>query len=479
MNAARRPNILFVLADQLRAISVPVYGRGGARMPNLERMAAEGVVFTQALSTCPLCTPYRAMLLTGRHPQTTGHVVNFVQTRHDEISVADAFNRAGYRTGWVGKWHLGVGHFPVPHLQGPEYIPQGRDRLGFEYFRAYNYRTEYFNGWVGLDDWNAERWEGYETDGLLKYAFEFLDRSDTRPFCLFVSPHQPHQSDRRPTVPEAYYARAPEDAWLPPNVAERDRPRARAMLRDYHAMAAAVDDMLGALLRRLEASSRGRDTLVVFTSDHGATGGGHGYDPWCKKQPYEEAIRVPLVARWTGRLRAGGACDALVTPVDLFPTLCGLAGAPAPRSVEGLDLSRAWRGEPGGPSQDAVLTMDFSAHPDFAVAEDDPRRKPHYEPWRGARTPRHHFIRWLSGREALYDLEADPWQRNNLAAEPPCATLRRAMEERLQSLLARRGDCLQSGAAYADWFDARRRIVRNAFGPLPPPESPPDGSRFS
>jgi len=478
VSRASKPNLLFLLADQLRAASVPAYGDRSVQMPNLDALAREGVTFTQALSTCPLCTPYRAMLLTGRHPQSTGHVANFVDTRHDEISIADAFNRAGYRTGWVGKWHLALGHFPVPHLQGPDFIPQGRDRLGFEYFRAYNYRTEYFDGWVGLDDWDAERWQGYETDGLLKYAFEFLDRPDERPFCLFVSPHQPHQSDKRPTVPEKYFDRVAQEIMLPPNVAEGDRDRARKMLRDYLAMTAAVDDMLGALVRRLAESGQLENTLVVFASDHGTMGGGHGYDPWCKKQPYEESIRVPLVARWPGALRAGSRCDALIAPVDLFPTLCGLAGAPIPRSVEGLDLSRAWRGEPGGPAQDAVLTMDFTAHPDYCVAEDDPRRKAHYEPWRGVRTARHHFIRWLGGRTALYDVVADPWQMRNLAGDPACAALQRQMESQLGTLLARRGDRLQSGAAYAGWFDARRRIVRNAFGPLPHPETPPDLSLF-
>jgi len=127
-----RPNILFILADQLRARSLPVYGERQIQTPHIDRLAREGVVLSNAVATCPVCTPHRSMLLTGRHPQTIGHVINFVRTRHDEIGIGDAFARAGYRTGWVGKWHLHTGSFP--HTDGAvDYVPEGRDRLGFDY----------------------------------------------------------------------------------------------------------------------------------------------------------------------------------------------------------------------------------------------------------------------------------------------------------------------------------------------------------
>jgi arylsulfatase A-like enzyme len=472
------PNLLFVFADQLRAASAPPGEPGTRLMPHVASLAREGVTFTQAISTCPLCTPYRSMLLTGRHPQTTGHVCNFVATRPDEISIGDAFARAGYRTGWVGKWHLAVGHFSQPHHEGVDYIPEGRDRLGFEYFRGYNYHTRYFDGWLCKDDWNVEQWKGYETEGVPAYAREFLQRDDGRPFCLFVSVHPPHQTAHRPWAPEECYARVPRDLPLAPNVAEKDRTRALEMNRHYLAMTAAVDDMVGALLSDLDRAGRAADTLVVFTSDHGTMGGGHGFDPWCKKQPYEESIHVPLAARLPGKLRSGTTCDALVAPVDLFPTLAGICGVPVPQCVEGMDLSAAWLAQPGASRQDAVLTMDFTTHPDLPVGPNDPRRRPYYEPWRGVRTPRHHLIRWLDGRTALFDLERDPYQLDNLAGRAVHAALQASLERQLDALLAKRGDRLQCSSKYADWFDSRRRIVRNAFGPLPHPDSPPDWSLF-
>ena len=154
-----RPNLLFVFADQLRASSLPLYGENQIETPNLDRLAGGGVTFTNCVSTCPVCTPYRSMLITGRHPQTTGHIINSTRTRHTEISIADAFAAQGYRTGWIGKWHLHTGVWPAQNV--PDWVPEGRDRMGFQYWRAYNIHMVYFNGFVNGDDWNFEQWEGY------------------------------------------------------------------------------------------------------------------------------------------------------------------------------------------------------------------------------------------------------------------------------------------------------------------------------
>ncbi|MYB00812.1 sulfatase-like hydrolase/transferase, partial [Candidatus Poribacteria bacterium] len=143
-----KPNIVYLLADQIRACSLPVYGDTQIDTPNIDRLAQEGTVFSNAIATAPVCTPYRSMLLTGRHPQTTGHLINFVKTRHDEIGLGDVFNRNGYRTAWVGKWHLHTGSFP--EIGGRDYVPEGRDRLGFQHWRGYNFHTDYFNGTVNL-----------------------------------------------------------------------------------------------------------------------------------------------------------------------------------------------------------------------------------------------------------------------------------------------------------------------------------------
>ena len=460
----KQPNILYILTDQLRASSLPVYGESQIETPNIDRLAAEGTTFTNALSTCPVCTPYRSMLLTGRHPQSTGHVINFLRTRHDEISIADAFSSAGYRTGYVGKWHLHTGSFP--QLSGPDYVPEGRDRLGFQYWRGYNFHCDYFGGTVNLEDWRFERWNGYETDALNRYAMEFMDQSGDDPFCLFVSPHQPHSTPGK-CVPDHYLERVPADLKLPANVTEERREESLEVYRLYLAMTLALDDMVGELLDDLDRRGLTDNTIVVFTSDHGTQMGAHGWPPFQKKVPYEESVCVPLIARWPGKLPAGQTCDALTAPVDIFPTLGALCDVPVPSTVEGVNLADAWQGQPDAAEQDAVLTMNFSAT--FDYLQDG-------EEWRGVRTKDAAYAHWLNGKTELYDLTADPLEQVNLAGTPEAAELQKDMQARLDALMSERGDSLVPCTSYANWIDEQRRIVHNVGGPLPDPEKEPDWS---
>ena len=166
-----KPNVLFLMTDQLAAGMLPAYGGTVIKTPNIDRLAAQGAAFDNMISTCPVCTPYRSMWLTGRHPQTTGHVVNFMQTRYDEIGWGDVFSHAGYDTGYIGKYHLALGSFPT--ISGRDYVPEGRPRLGFRWWRGYNFHANYYDGTVNLDDWRVESWKDkYETDALTGYAFE-------------------------------------------------------------------------------------------------------------------------------------------------------------------------------------------------------------------------------------------------------------------------------------------------------------------
>ena len=152
---SKRPNVVVLFPDQLRAQSLPLFGETQIDTPHINRLASEGTLLTQAVSNCPVCTPARAMLLTGRYPQTTGHLINTTRTRHSEISIGDAFAHQGYKTAWVGKWHLHTGLWPALDRmpQHPDWVPEGRDRLGFDYWRAYNQHMVYFDGFVHRDDW--------------------------------------------------------------------------------------------------------------------------------------------------------------------------------------------------------------------------------------------------------------------------------------------------------------------------------------
>ena len=340
-----KPNVVFLLIDQLRALSLPLYGETQIATPNIDRLAAQGVVLDNAISNCPVCTPARAMLITGRHPQTTGHLMNSVRTRHSELSIADAMAKVGYRTGWVGKWHLHTGVWPALDRMPmqPDWVPEGRDRLGFQYWRAYNQHMVYFNGFVQSGNWSYERWEGYETDGLLKYGIEFMDGVEDDPFCLFISPHPPHFTPGE-FAPAEYYARLPKKLTLPANVPVEKLEESLAMYRHYLAMTLAIDDMVGNLMNYLDRTGKADNTIFVMTSDHGTQAGSQGIAPWQKKMPYEGSIRIPGIVRFPGRLPAGTRCDALTAMTDYFPTICALAGVPIPRSIEGRDVSSAWMG---------------------------------------------------------------------------------------------------------------------------------------
>ena len=463
-----RPNIVVLLTDQLRATALPLFGERQIETPNIDRLAAEGTLLTESLSTCPVCTPARAMLLTGRHPQTTGHLMNTVRTRHSEISIADAFARRGYRTGWVGKWHLHTGVWPAIDRmpQHPDWVPEGRDRLGFDYWRAYNQHMVYFDGYVHGDDWNYLQWEGYETDGVLKFGTEFIDDAGDDPFLLVLSPHQPHFTPFE-FAPDAYYERLPETLELPANVPDEMQEEAGVMYRHYLAMILALDDMVGNLMSHLERIGKADDTLIVFTSDHGTEGGAHGVKPWLKKHPHDESLRVPTILRWPSTIPAGGRCDAITTIPDLFPSLCGLCDIPVPRSVEGRDLSDAWLGKPGAETRDAALLMNFSAAYDWLVDGME---------WRGVRTATHTYARWLDGKVELFDRRNDPLEMTNLAEKPEFSETVARHERMLLDLMAERGDRLAPCTDAKNWYDSQRRVVRNVFGELGPPEAIPDWS---
>lgn len=444
---------------------MPLYGETQIATPNIDRLAAEGITFTNAVSSCPLCTPYRSMLLTGRHPQSTGHVVNFVRTRHDEIGIGDAFSHAGYRTGWIGKWHLHTGSFP--QIEGEDFVPRGRDRLGFEYWRAYNFHSEYFNGWVNTGDWGNECWQGYETEALTRYVFEFLEETADQPFCLFLSPHQPHYTYTEKFAPEKYYENIPEQLALPGNVPDSWKAESLKVYKHYLAMVLALDAMVGQLIEYLDKTSKRENTLVVLTSDHGTQMGANGIAPWAKKNPYMESLKVPFIMSLPGVLEGGCRRNPLIAPVDIFPTLCALSGIPIPKTVEGYNLSEAVLGIPGAFEQDCVLTMNFSKGHDYLLDGQE---------WRGLINKKYIYNKWLDGKIELFDIEADPLLLHNEVNNPQLSDKKKSLEKQLEKFLVERGDAFQTGYSYRSWFDPQRRVCRNGFGFLGDPEKEPDWS---
>jgi arylsulfatase A-like enzyme len=249
----------------------------------------------------------------------------------------------------------------------------------------------------------------------------------------------------------------PQKVWWPPNV-PADNPCTDEELRCYLAMITNADDNLGRLLDYLDASGLARDTIVVFTSDHGEMLGSHGRVQ--KMVPYAEAIDVPLVMRWPGRIAPGTRVDALQTPMDHLPTLCGLAGLPIPGEADGSDLSRVVTGS-GRDDRDGVLIGYYSSGElTFETGTAWPE-------WRGVRTKQYTYVRWLSGAEELYDNAADPYQLVNLAEGDARPDALANLRSRLADLLRAAHDDFRPGTGYSDWYDDCRNLIRTALGPVP------------
>ncbi|MFO7958922.1 MAG: sulfatase [Candidatus Brocadiia bacterium] len=420
------PNLLLVFADQMRGHDMACAGNDQVSTPNLDRMAGEGVNFANAIANNPVCTPSRGSLLTGLYPLSHRAVTNDLPIRTDVPTLGTVLRDAGYRTGYIGKWHLGG----VPR---DRFIPPGPERLGFDDFWAvWNCHHQYFDGKYHLDTNEVQHFEGYEPDGQTDLATQFIESHRDEPFALVVSfgpPHAPYDQ-----VPERYLSMYDADEIrLRPNVpadSAEDRDRWKLTMARYYAAITALDECMGRMLATLERLGLDEDTLVVFTSDHGDMLGSH--ERRKKEQPWEEAIRVPLLMRCPRLLASGRECDAVTGITDLTPTMLGLLGANVPESMEGLDLAPLVRGEEAEVPKSVPIGIPIPVDQAVDQAVDE---------WRGVRTDRYTYARWSDGSGwVLYDNREDPFQQTNLIDDPDAREVRAELEAELQRWLERTND---------------------------------------
>ena len=422
----RRPNVLFVFADQLRQCSVGFMGNPQVQTPRLDAFAQEGVVFTHAVSACPVCTPYRAALLTGRHNFSNGMIINDVRLPENERSIAHVLGDAGYDTAYIGKWHL-------DGARRMAFTPPGPRRQGFDYWAVANCTHDYMHSHYYRDDPEPIWIEGYDADHYTDLTVDYLrDReAEADPFCLFLSwgpPHEPYE-----LMPPEYLTYDPAEIALRPNVTGDPR---RDIAGNYGHITA-LDRCFGRILDALDEQGLAEDTLVVFTSDHGDMLGSHGQR--YKQRPWEESIMVPFACRLPGTTPAGHRTRALINAQDIMPTLLDLAGVAIPETVEGVSLAAGARGaETCGP---ATTPLHNTCPFQDSVPE-----------WRGVRSERHTFVRTLEGPWLLYDNEADPYQLANLVDRPQAAGVQRELDEALHGWLEEIGDDFQPREVYWERF---------------------------
>ena len=311
----RKPNLVFVFADQWRAEAVGYAGNKDMRTPHLDRLAGEGLNFENAVSCCPVCSPYRASLLTGQYPLTHGVFLNDVPLRSEAVSIAEVYQDAGYKTAYIGKWHLDGN-------QRSAFIPRER-RQGFEFWKVLSCTHAYNNSFYFGDENVRQKWDGYDAVAQTHEAQQYIrEHAVGLPFVLVLSWGPPH--DPYGTAPEKYRDLfRPESLTLRPNVAEADRQKARQALAGYYAHIAALDDCVGDLLRTVREAGIEKDTIFVFTSDHGDMLFSHGGQN--KQQPWDESIRVPFLLRYPALLGTTGRTIDL--PINTRRTSCRLCSA--------------------------------------------------------------------------------------------------------------------------------------------------------
>ena len=412
----QRQNIVVILSDDQQARALGAAGNTDVRTPHLDRLAREGTRFSQCYISNPICTPSRAALLTGQYGFRNGVTFFWDFVLPEAPAVAKLLANAGYSTGFVGKWHLncrpcdyGFTHMRhvflepmhsydcIPVVQGANDPPEVIQREPTELF----------------------------TDG----AIELLDGVMTKPFALFLWYTAPHDPRTPPARCEALYD--PDKLSLPPNfmpepkhafgtLKHRDerllpRPLDSAAVKletaRYYGLITHLDEQIGRLLEHLEERGLADNTLVVFASDNGLFLGSHGL--LGKQVLYEEAVRVPLIFRGP-RVRAGQTSDALVDLIDVAPTLCDAARVAVPSSVQGRSLKFLLRGRKREHRR-AVYSH-------------------YYKYYRMIRTRRYKLIVHLqTGREEFFDLEADPFEMNDLAGAPGVAAAQDQLRRQLEA----------------------------------------------
>lgn len=331
-----RPNIIFILADDMGYGDFSCFNHGSSETPHLDALMSESVCLTQHYSASPLCAPARAALLTGRYPHRTGVIDTICLSRRDclglnEITMADIFRKAGYRTGCVGKWHLGS--------VDAKFHPNARGFDEFAGFRAgwhhyYDYRLDY-NGTFKQGDGT------YMTDVFTNQAKDFIQRHRKQPFFLHLAYNAPH-------VP----LEVPEEDLKP----FKERGSFNEGVSRLYGMIRRMDKGIGEILETLDREGLRENTIILFSSDNGPQFGGKGDlrinrfncgFRGAKGSVHEGGIRIPLLMRWPAGLQGGEHFHDLVHFVDWLPTLLEAAGVDVPDSVDldGQSILPALRGE--------------------------------------------------------------------------------------------------------------------------------------
>jgi N-acetylglucosamine-6-sulfatase len=428
-----RPNIVFILMDDLRFDELGCTGHPFVKTPNVDRLAREGAVFRNAFATTPLCSPSRACFLTGLYAHAHGITDNVDRSpqSHALVTWPRLLHDAGYETAFVGKWHMGVDDSPRP---------------GFDHWVGVKGQGKYLDPELNIDGQPVPT-KGYVTDIFNEHAVAFLRREHKAPFCLFLAhkcvhpdleqradgsisdpgagnflPAERHKQlyagDKPPRRKSAFQPPADKPALnrkidglppLSPETATDDE-----TIRNRLRLLMAAEEGVGQILDALKATGQLDRTLIVFTSDHGYFYGEHCLSVE-RRLAYEEAIRIPLIVRYPPLIKRGAVHDEPVLSIDLAPTMLELGRAKQPHRMHGRSLVSLLKGEAWQPRKSFLI--EHSSDNVFPRLKNLGYHAVRTSGWKNGDWKYIHY-RDITGADELYDLQADPDELKNLINDP-------------------------------------------------------------
>ncbi|GAB2534974.1 sulfatase [Spirosoma aerophilum] len=428
------------MADQWRAQDLGYAGNRDVVTPNLDKLALESVNARLCVAEVPVCSPSRASLLTGQHATTHGVFYNDRPLRNEAVTLAEVCQQNGYKTGFIGKWHINGGlakDFAAGRLAP---VPADR-RQGFEYWRGLECTHDYNNSPYYNEINKQFVWQQYDAISQTDSAISFMTQSRQAPFLLVLAwgpPHDPYQ-----TAPKEYRQRyASKSLSLRPNVPANDTMEANRALKGYYAHINALDDCIGRLQAALKGAKLDENTIFLFTSDHGDML--YSHDQINKQKPWDESIRVPFLLKYpAGLSRKGRTLDVPITLTDVMPTVLSLSGQTIPASVQGKDVAGLIRKPRAPRPDDAAMIACIVPFHQWNYGKGG-------REFRGIRTARYTYVRDLKGPWLLYDNLQDPYQLMNLANTLPMAKIQKQLEAILTKKLQGAHDNFAAGNVYMD-----------------------------
>jgi arylsulfatase A-like enzyme len=441
-----RPNIVFIMTDDHAAHAISSYGSKLIKTPHLDRLAKQGMRFENAFVTNSICTPSRAVILTGKYSHLNGVPV-FNHIDNSQPLVSKYLQAAGYHTGMIGKWHLGGNDAKRPDDGKP---------TGFDYWNILPGQGAYFDP-VMIEMGQRKKLTGYATDIITDLSMDFIKKRPTdKPFFLMYHHKAPHRNwqpaekyrkqyeNYEPPVPATFdddykgKSDASKQSTMHIDVDLNDndlkmKPPANLSgaalkkwkftryMQDYLACVQSVDDNIGRFLDFLDQSGLAENTIVIYTSDQGFFLGEHNF--FDKRFMYEESLRTPFIIRWPKRIKAGAVNKAMILNLDFAPTFLDAAGAKIPADMQGRSLLPLLTGRTPSDWRTSMYYRYYHpGHHNVAA---------HY----GVRTTRYKLIYFHKLNQwELYDLQKDPGETRNIYSEPSSAKTVEQLKKELQRL---------------------------------------------